>query len=160
MKKYLFTLFVATLCLFVLKAENTLFVDFFSQAESEYVLSVIGRIEVKDEVFRLISVDGEELASCDLYEVRKLTFGERPETSVEYLNQTNQILFFPNPTQDILFINGLKPNEVTRIYTLDGHLVSVNLADDGGELQLSVTQFPRGTYLLQVGVQVVKFIKQ
>ena len=43
-------------------AETALVVDYLSAKDAEYALSIIGRIEIKDEVFRLISTDGEELA--------------------------------------------------------------------------------------------------
>jgi hypothetical protein len=39
-------------------AETALVVDYLSAKDAEYALSIIGRIEIKDEVFRLISTDG------------------------------------------------------------------------------------------------------
>lgn len=140
-------------------AETALFVDYLSEKDAEYALSIIGRIEIKDEVFRLISTDGDELASCDLYSVRKLTFGEAGSTATD--NQlANQLFVYPNPTQDQLFINGLNANESVRIYDLNGQLLSVTTANADGICQLSVSSLPQGTYLLQVGIEIVKFIKQ
>jgi hypothetical protein len=140
-------------------AETALVVDYLSAKDAEYALSIIGRIEIKDEVFRLISTDGEELASCDLYSVRKLTFGEVGSTATD--NQlANQLLVYPNPTQDQLFINGLNANESVRIYDFKGQLLSVTTANADGICQISVSSLPQGTYLLQVGVEIVKFIKQ
>ena len=140
-------------------AETALFVDYLSGKDAEHALSIIGRIEIKDEVFRLISTDGEELASCDLYSVRKLTFGEAGSTATD--NQlANQLFVYPNPTQDQLFINGLNANESVRIYDLRGQLLSVTTANADGICQISVSSLPQGTYLLQVGIEIVKFIKQ
>ena len=140
-------------------AETALFVDYLSEKDAEHALSIIGRIEIKDEVFRLISTDGEELASCDLYSVRKLTFGEAGSTATD--NQlANQLFVYPNPTQDQLFINGLNANESVRIYDLNGQLLSVTTANADGICQISVSSLPQGTYLLQVGIEIVKFIKQ
>lgn len=140
-------------------AENALIVDYLSEKDAEYALSIIGRIEIKDEVFRLISTDGEELASCDLYSVRKLTFGEAGSTATD--NQlANQLVVYPNPAQDQLFINGLNADESVRIYDLNGQLVSVTNANADGVCQISVSSLPQGTYLLQVGIEIVKFIKQ
>jgi hypothetical protein len=140
-------------------AETALFVDYLSGKDAEHALSIIGRIEIKDEVFRLISTDGEELASCDLYSVRKLTFGEAGSTATD--NQlANQLFVYPNPTQDQLFINGLNANESVRIYDFKGQLLSVTTANADGICQISVSSLPQGTYLLQVGVEIVKFIKQ
>lgn len=140
-------------------AETALFVDYLSGKDAEHALSIIGRIEIKDEVFRLISTDGEELASCDLYSVRKLTFGEAGSTATD--NQlANQLFVYPNPTQDQLFINGLNANESVRIYDFKGQLLSVTTANADGICQISVSSLPQGTYLLQVGIEIVKFIKQ
>ena len=140
-------------------AETALFVDYLSEKDAEHALSIIGRIEIKDEVFRLISTDGEELASCDLYSVRKLTFGEAGSTATD--NQlANQLFVYPNPTQDQLFINGLNANESVRIYDFKGQLLSVTTANADGICQISVSSLPQGTYLLQVGIEIVKFIKQ
>ena len=140
-------------------AENALIVDYLSEKDAEYALSIIGRIEIKDEVFRLISTDGEELASCDLYSVRKLTFDEAGSTATD--NQlANQLVVYPNPAQDQLFINGLNADESVRIYDLNGQLVSVTTANADGVCQISVSSLPQGAYLLQVGIEIVKFIKQ
>ena len=140
-------------------AETALFVDYLSEKDAEYALSIIGRIEIKDEVFRLISTNGDELASCDLYSVRKLTFGEAGSTATDD-QRANQLFVYPNPTQDHLFINGLNADESVRIYDLNGQLLSVSTANADGLCQLSVASLPQGTYLLQIGIEVVKFIKQ
>jgi hypothetical protein len=59
-----------------------------------------------------------------------------------------------------LFINGLNANESVRIYDFNGQLLSISTANADGICQLSVASLPQGTYLLQVGIEVVKFIKQ
>ena len=76
MKKNLFLLFFVLAFSSILSAETSLFVEYLSDDESEFVMSVVGRIEIKDEVFRLVDVNGEVLASCNLYEVRKIVFQE------------------------------------------------------------------------------------
>ena len=141
------------------KAETSLFIDYLSGDDAEIVLNVIGRIEIKDEVFRLISIEGTELASCNLYEVKKISFGDNSETNIEN-NGFNTIAIFPNPTQDVLFINGLESNDKVRLFDLQGKLILTSVANTDGNLQVSVSQLPNGVYLLQVGVEIMKFIKQ
>ena len=65
----------------MLKAETSLFVEYLSEEESEVALSIVGRIEIKDEIFRLVDVNGVELASCDLYEVKKILFKNSSSTT-------------------------------------------------------------------------------
>ena len=141
------------------KAETSLFIDYLSGDDAEIALNVIGRIEIKDEVFRLISIEGTELASCNLYEVKKISFGDNSETNLEN-NGFNTIAIFPNPTQDVLFINGLEFNDKVRLFDLQGKLILTSVANTDGNLQVSVSQLPNGVYLLQVGVEIMKFIKQ
>lgn len=141
------------------KAETSLFIDYLSGDDAEIALNVIGRIEIKDEVFRLISIEGTELASCNLYEVKKISFGDNSETNIEN-NGFNIIAIFPNPTQDVLFINGLESNDKVRLFDLQGKLILTSIADVEGNLQMQVSQLPEGVYLLQVGVEIMKFIKQ
>ncbi|MBO5346298.1 MAG: T9SS type A sorting domain-containing protein [Paludibacteraceae bacterium] len=141
------------------KAETSLFIDYLSGDDAEIALNVIGRIEIKDEVFRLISIEGTELASCNLYEVKKISFGDNSETNLEN-NGFNTIAIFPNPTHDVLFINGLNSNDIIRLFDLQGKLILTSIADVEGNLQMQVSQLPEGVYLLQVGVEIMKFIKQ
>lgn len=141
------------------KAETSLFIDYLSGDDAEIALNVIGRIEIKDEVFRLISIEGTELASCNLYEVKKISFGDNSETNIEN-NGFNTIAIFPNPTQDVLFINGLESNDKVRLFDLQGKLILTSVANTDGNLQVLVSQLPNGVYLLQVGVEIMKFIKQ
>ena len=143
----------------VSKAETALIVDYLSSKDAEFAISIIGRIEIKDEMFRLISSDGNVLASCSLYEVRKISFGQRTSTSV-HDGEVHQLFVYPNPTQDHLFVNGLTADEAVRLYDLNGQLLSVTHADVDGLCQISVASLPHGTYLLQVGIEIVKFIKQ
>lgn len=142
------------------KAENSLFVDYLFDEDAEIALNVIGRIEIKDEIFRLISTDGVELASCDLYEVKKISFIEgSPTTNIDDFS-SNSIIVFPNPAQDVLFINGLNSCDVVRLFDLNGNLISITNADSNGHLQMQVSELPIGVYLLQVGIEIMKFIKQ
>ena len=62
-KLYLLLNFVLAFTIMA-KAETSLFIDYLSDDDAEIALNVIGRIEIKDEVFRLISVEGTELAAC------------------------------------------------------------------------------------------------
>ena len=70
------------------KAETSLFIDYLSDDDAEIALNVIGRIEIKDEVFRLISVEGTELAACNLYEVKKISFVKN-STETNLVDNTN-----------------------------------------------------------------------
>ena len=158
-KFYLLLNFVLAFTI-IAKAETSLFIDYLSDEDAEIVLNVIGRVEIKDEVFRLISVDGTELASCNLYEVKKISFVQSSTESNIVDNNSNSITIFPNPTRDVLFVNGLNSNDVVRLFDLQGKLILTSTASVDGKSKMSVSQLPNGVYLLQVGVEIMKFVKQ
>jgi myo-inositol-hexaphosphate 3-phosphohydrolase len=63
------------------------------------------------------------------------------------------VVVYPNPTQDILMIQGIE-EQALRVFDLQGRL----LKTENGT-QMNVSNLAEGTYLLQVGTQVVRFIK-
>ena len=161
MKKNLFLLFFVLAFSCVLSAETSLFIEYLSDNEKEIALSVVCRIEIKDEIFRLIDVNGEVIASCDLYEVRKIVFQESSViTNVDDLDMGSIVAVYPNPAQNVLFVEGLNSNDIVRIYDLNGKLIDMSELNNEGIVMLSVSDLPEGVYLLQVGVEIVKFIKQ
>ena len=160
MKKFYLLLNFVLVFTIIAKAETSLFIDYLSDEDAEIVLNVIGRVEIKDEVFRLIGVDGTELASCNLYEVKKISFVKSSTESNIVDNNSNSITIFPNPTRDVLFVNGLNPNDVVRLFDLHGKLILTSVTSIDGKSQISVSQLPNGVYLLQVGVEIMKFVKQ
>ncbi len=65
---------------------------------------------------------------------------------------------YPNPTQDILYINGLEDNTNIALYDLQGKcIVKTTIYQDG---YIHINTLHSGTYLLQVGNETVKIIKQ
>ena len=62
---------------------------------------------------------------------------------------------YPNPTQDMLHIQGATDTTPLRIYTMEGKLVT---STEGQTI--NVKSLTNGTYLLQIGTQVARFIKE
>ena len=109
-------------------------------------------IFVDDEV-RLVDKSGNVLAKETIGNVRKITFAEDVATDLDSLQPT-PIMIYPNPSHDIIHVDGIKPTDL-RVFDLQGRML---LTDHGN--QITVASLPEGTYLLQVGTQVVRFIKQ
>ena len=74
-------------------------------------------------------------------------------SAVENVESSNQIVVYPNPTQDVLMIQGIDA-QALRVYDLQGRLLKSAIGT-----QVYVGHLAEGTYLLQVGTQVVRFIK-
>ena len=70
----------------------------------------------------------------------------------------SNILVFPNPVKDILLVSGITSNTAFEIYSLDGKKVKSGIYSK--EKNINVSQLPRGTYLLKIENQNLKFIKE
>ena len=116
-------------------------------------IAKIGKLVFVDNEIQLLDKSGNVLAVETIGNVRKITFGEDLATDLDSLQPT-PIMIYPNPSHDIIHVNGIKPTDL-RVFDLQGRML---LVEQGN--QVTVSSLPVGTYLLQVGTQVVRFIKQ
>ena len=117
-------------------------------------IAKIGKWVFTEENLQLIDKDGNVLAIEPIAEVKKITFSiSNSETTTENV-AINSIVVYPNPTQDILHITGITP-QTLRVFDLQGRLLIID-----NSTQVNVSNLNTGTYLLQVGTQVIRFIKQ
>jgi myo-inositol-hexaphosphate 3-phosphohydrolase len=101
----------------------------------------------------LLDKEGNVLATEALANIRRITFSTSgPVTDVENVD-SQSILVYPNPTQDALMVQGIEA-QALRVYDLQGRLL---VQEEG--TQVNVNHLAEGTYLLQIGTQVVRFIK-
>ena len=148
MKKIL--LFFALICSLQMMVAN-LVVEHRSGADLLQDISLIGKWIYVGEDLQLIDKQGNVLATEPLANIKKITFSV--STATENV-QTNAILVYPNPTHDMLMIQGIEA-QTLRVYDMQGRLLKV---ENG--TQVSVGNLAEGTYLLQIGTQVVRFIKK
>ncbi len=161
MRKTLLLLLFAVMSIGYSMAETTLRIEYLDGAELTTALSVVGRWEFTDGKFILVSTDGEVLAEkASVYDVRKVVFKADLGPTVGSDDATVQLTVYPNPTQDLLFVDGLTEGETVRIYSLEGRLLMSEVALQGGLVQLNVASLAEGTYLLQMGTEIVKIIKK
>jgi myo-inositol-hexaphosphate 3-phosphohydrolase len=101
----------------------------------------------------LLDKAGNLLASEQINNIRKITFSDLT-SDAENVPSENAIIVYPNPTQDVLIIQGVQA-QVLRVYDMQGKLV---ITERG--TQVHVSDLSNGIYLLQIGTQVVRFIKK
>ena len=117
-------------------------------------IAVIGKWVYEGDNLLLLDKAGDVLATEALANIKKITFSTSgPVTNVENVD-SNSILVYPNPTQDVLMIQGIDA-QALRVYDLQGRLL---VQEEG--TQVDVNHLAEGTYLLQIGTQVVRFIKK
>lgn len=117
-------------------------------------IAKIGKWVFVEENLQLLDKVGNLLATEPISEIKNITFSiSNPETATGNV-QMNSIVIYPNPTQDMLYISGTTP-QTLRVYDLQGRLL-INETS----MQINVSTLNMGTHLLQIGTQVVRFIKQ
>lgn len=70
-------------------------------------------------------------------------------------SQKEMVKVYPNPIKDVLNISGLKQSQDFEIYSIDGKLLKKGTATNS----INVSGFTKGTYLLKISEQTIKFIK-
>ena len=149
--KLKFILIYIIFCSLQTMATN-LVIEHRSGAEEMQDIALIGKLVFVEENIQLLDKDGNILATEPIANVKKICF--TPTNTNVNDTLVNTILVYPNPTQDVLMIQGAE-SQTLRVYNLQGNL----LLTQWGK-QISVGNLPDGTYLLQIGTQVVRFIKR
>ena len=101
---------------------------------------------------------GELLGQQPLTSIRRIIFREMVETPTALNNPISQIRAYPVPAHDKLIVEGVESGMV-RIYSMQGALLTSAPVVDG-KAQVPVADLPNGNYLLQAGVEIIKFIKK
>ena len=119
-------------------------------------IAVIGKWVFVGDTLQLLDHAGILLGEEKLDNITKIYFADNASnpTSVDDV-QSNIVFVYPNPTHEILYVQGADANSVLRIYSAEGQLVATAQGT-----QIAVGNLPNGTYLLQIGTQVLRFIKQ
>ena len=151
--KHIFILICVILCSLPTMATN-LVLEQRSGAEVLQDIATIGQWVFVENTIQLLDKDGNILATEPIANVKQITFSTAGIS--EDVNDTvvHTIIVYPNPTQDILMIQGAK-SQMLRVYNLQGSLLRTEWGN-----QIAVSHLPVGTYLLQIGTQVVRFIKK
>ena len=150
--KHIFILICVICCSLQTMATNLVLVQ-SSGVEEMQDIATIGKLVFVEDSIQLLDKSGDILATEPIANVKKICFAPPTNTDV---NDTlvNTILVYPNPTQDVLMIQGAE-SQTLRVYNLQGSLLLTQWGN-----QISVGNLPDGTYLLQIGTQVVRFIKK
>ena len=153
MKQKIVLLAFAILCGMNVLATN-LVIERYAGAEMVQDIAVIGKWVFVDTNLQLLDKEGNILATEPLDNVRKIVFSNESITTALENVENGTIIVYPNPTQDVLHIQGIEA-QTLRVYNMQGSMLQTTVGT-----QVSVSDLPVGTYLLQIGTQVIRFIKQ
>jgi hypothetical protein len=79
-------------------------------------------------------------------------------TAIQEAVKENQILYYPNPTKDILTISGIL-NEPFSLSNLTGEKIVSGIIDEL-EYDIYLQELPNGIYILRIGNKYQKILKQ
>ena len=153
MKKWLF-LCLAAVAISVQATATNLVLSRSSGTQLLQDIAAIGKVVFVGDDLQLLAHDGTVLAQEPIAEVQQITFADGSEPTAVEGATASGIILYPNPTQDRLMVQGAE-GQTLRVYDLQGRLLKQT---EGTEVQ--VEDLANGTYLLQIGTQVVRFIKQ
>lgn len=140
--------------------EQSLVVQSKTGSESVHTLSGVKKIIFSGTT---MSVEKKDATQSDyiLGDVKKLLFALR------IINSTNNVKVpesnlkaYPNPSTNILFVEGINSEKNIRMFNLLGNEFNVSYILVGNILQVNTSRLPQGLYLLQINNQIIKFQKQ
>ncbi len=91
--------------------------------------------------------------------VRTITFDGLVGTAVDNVILESSISVYPNPTADMLIVEGVTAKETINIYSLNGNQVLSVMTQEGVNT-INVSELPNGVYLLKYANESFKLIKE
>lgn len=159
MKKFLLLPLVLMMAL-TMQAEVThLRIEMVSGGESMSSLAQIGKIVLGEDNMVLYNKSGAEIGSTPYEQIDKIVFYEDESMAGIDDVASSAIQVIIDQAQENILVKGISGNQTIRIFSVSGQLLH-SVATAGGEASLYVGGLQNGTYLLQVGAQVMKFIKE
>ena len=154
-------LFVAISVVGFAEKTNSITIEYLSVQEQEYALDKLGYLELVGNELIVKDKVGNVLHRTPIVDVRKIVLVDtlsEAKTGVDGIADVSMVVY-PNPSMDELFVEGMHVGDVLRVYTVDGVLVKVQEVEDEVTL-IDVRELAVGSYLIQSGDNIVKFIKE
>lgn len=123
-------------------------------AKTSYVLSDVQKIVFENDLMTVNLKSGSDATG-----ITQVSFLFSDQTGIENLKPESSIHVFPNPVKTNLTIAGVDKNVKIKLFDLNGTLLQSIPAQDK-MTNIDVSSLQQGVYLLEVGKQVIKFIKQ
>ena len=157
-KRLLFLLFVLAIG-WQVRAEMSLVVRLMTDTDKITALQKIGKLVYSGDSLLVYDNVGVLVYGDLLENVKHVRYSdEEPQTLVEPQYIASQIVVYPNPTADVLYIDNAEVGEV-RLYTADGRLLQVVEAHEG-RVAVDMSAYSAGTYVLFCSGEVFSVIKK
>lgn len=157
MRKILLLPFVLMTALAAQAGVSHLRVEMLSGSELTSALAQIGKIVLGEDELLFYDKSGAQIGSTPFAQLGKIVFYSDGTTGINDMTDPSLLVFY-DAAQESLFVRGMEGQQMVRVYNVSGQMIqSANAVN--GEAIMHIGGLQNGTYLLQVGAQVVKFIK-
>jgi L-ascorbate metabolism protein UlaG (beta-lactamase superfamily) len=93
-------------------------------------------------------------------EIKVLT-GEDTSTGVQFMNENDNQLLYPNPARDVIYFNHLKHDSEVSIIDINGKLIAAIKINDRNSIDIN--KIPSGFYMMRIrqneGYKTIGFVK-
>jgi len=141
----------------VIKAASGLTVIDLNGVEKQFALSQLGKITFNNGIMYLYDQSNTLLGYNAIDNVGQIVVVD-DATSVEAVSDSH-LRVFADPAQQQIVVSGLEGSQTLRVYDTSGKLL-LSTKTQADQSRIDVSTLSNGTYLLQFGAQVVKFVKQ
>ena len=150
----LLVLFISTF----LMAEMSLVVRPMYDTDCITALQKIGKLVYSGDSLLVYDNVGTLIYGDLFVNVKHVRYSDEvPQTPVETQSVESQIIIYPNPTVDVLYINKAEAG-IVRLYSADGRLMQTQEVGEG-RVAIDMSECPLGVYVLVCGKEVFNVIK-
>lgn len=157
MRKILLMPLVLMIALVAQAGVTHLRVEMLTGGELSSSLAQIGKIVLGEDDVLLYDNSGVQIGSTPFSQLGKIVFYEDVTSALSDVTESSVQVFY-DATRESLFVCGMEGQQMIRVYSVGGQLLQSTNATNG-EAIMPIGGLQNGAYLLQVGAQVVKFIK-
>ena len=140
----------------IMAASSKLMVTSLDGSEQQFALSQIGKIQFTDDVMYLYDHNNTLLGSNPINQVGHIEITQDSETAIDAVS--GQVLVRVNTAEQQITVSGLADNQMLRVFDINGRMICT-VPSQADQTLIDVSGLTNGTYLLQFGAQVVKFVK-
>lgn len=154
-KRLFFSLLIGLGTALNLNAQS-LIVKLYDGSEKTQELSSLQTMKFADSNLLVNTTDGES-ASYNISSIQKLYF-KSTSTDVDVItDNTDDILFYPNPASDVIYIKNCSENSLMSVFNIDGRLIYQTKISTSTS-SVNIQNLPQGVYLLKTNNQTFKII--
>lgn len=141
----------------IVTASQQLTVEKLDGSEQKFALSLIGKITFNNGVMYLYDHNNVLLGNSNVSQIGRIVINQNDETAIDAVG--SGIRVFADPAQQQIVVLGLPENQMLRIFDMNGRVIRT-VQSQSAQTLIDVSGLTNGTYLLQMGAQIVKFVKQ